>query len=193
VSARDDEERLRAAAAAYQRDVVVPHCPSCSAPCCLLDRVVLELDWPQARALYQIGTSRRAFDRALPPELKEAGGTYYAHTKPCPAFDQAKKSCRVYGTPIKPRSCDDFPVYVDGDAVTADRRCEAVDVDALERRLAAELGADVARVVEDDRFPFLVTLRAAARPPPDDRPAPRRRASRAARGDGSRPPRGRRR
>lgn len=189
---------LRDAAAAYQRDVVVPHCPSCSAPCCLLDRVVLDLDWPQTRALYQIGSSRRAFDRAVqagegPPDIKEQGGRYYAHTKPCPAFDAAQKSCRVYGTPVKPSSCDDFPVYVDGDAVTADLRCEAVDVDALRRRLEQELGVDVARVVADDRFPFLVTLRAGARPPRGAPPAPPRPAKRAASPDGSRPPRGRRR
>jgi hypothetical protein len=45
----------------------------------------------------------------------------------------------VYATSTTPQSCSDFPVYDDGDAVTADLRCEAVraGLDDLRARLRA--------------------------------------------------------
>ena len=186
----------KGAAAEYQRRHVVPHCPSCSRPCCKLEAVVLELDWPRAQRLYAIGTTKRRFDASLqdgsgPAHIRAADGMYYAYGQPCPAYDDVAKGCRVYGTDAKPPSCSDFPVYDDDGAVTADLRCEAVDLDVLQRELEAAIGAPIERVVEDDRFPFLVRLRAAARPRPDATPAPPRRAT--ARGRGAATPRGGRR
>lgn len=176
------DDALHAAAKSYERAAVLPHCPSCKAPCCKLEQVVLELDWPRVERLYSIGSTKRAFDASLrdgsgPPHIRAAGGLYYAFRSPCPAYDEAGKGCRVYGTDTKPPSCDDFPVYADDGALTADLRCEAVVLDDLQRSVEAEVGVPMERVVEDDRFPFLVRLRAAARPRPDDRPAPPRRAT----------------
>jgi hypothetical protein len=137
--------RLVQAAKAWERAHVLPHCAVCSAPCCALETVVLDLDWPRVQKLYKIGKNQRAFDAALPPMLKKQGDLYYAHKAPCPAYQD--KKCTVYDSALKPPSCSDFPIYRDGDAVTADRRCEAVDVDALERALSAV--APVRRQVND--------------------------------------------
>ena len=146
---------LVAAARLYQEQVVIPHCAVCSRPCCKLDELVLDLDWPRVRALYQITSSRKAFNAALPTNIKEERGTYYAHGQPCPAYDDVTKRCNVYGTDTKPPSCTDFPVYEDGDVITADTRCEAVNLDELQKRLG-----DVVRE-HDDEFPVLVTFRPA--------------------------------
>lgn len=156
---------LAQAAATYQERAVIPHCRVCARPCCKLEDLVLDLDWRRARALYQIKGTRGAFDRALhdgsgPTDIKEAHGRYYAHGKPCPAYDDVTKGCRVYGTDTKPEGCSDFPVYRDGDVVTADLRCEAVDVDALARHLEAETGRPL--VCEVDRqFSFFVSFKPA--------------------------------
>jgi Fe-S-cluster containining protein len=171
---------LARAAKSYEAAAVLPHCPTCSQPCCKLEQVVLELDWPQAQALYQITTKRRAFEKSLddgtgPAFVRAAHGMFYAFRSPCPAYDDATKRCGVYGTKTKPSSCDDFPVYQDDGAITADLRCEAVDVDAFTASLRADLGdVDIERS-RDERFPFLVTLRVArrsSRGPPDDPPRP---------------------
>ena len=162
---------MAAAAQAYQERVVIPHCTSCSQPCCKLHTVVLELTGPQVEVLYAIGKTpaRHAagLARALaagtaPPHLqahlKEQHGTFYAHGAPCPAYDTTSQLCTVYGTPHKPQGCSDFPLYLDGDGLTADLRCEAIDPAAL----AAELSAANAghRVVQtpDAQFPVLVTF-----------------------------------
>ena len=157
-------QKLAGAAAGYQREVVIPHCSECSRPCCRLDPLVLELDWRQLKGLWRIEESRRAFDKRLssgngPEEIRAADGLYFAHGKVCPAYDEAGKSCRVYGQGLKPVGCSDFPVYEDEDAVIADLRCEAVDLDALVERLAHAVGSEYRIVRSPDKaFPFLVTL-----------------------------------
>lgn len=156
-----NRDQLRRAAAEIQRTSIVPHCPVCTKPCCKLDELVLDLAWREARALYQITKSRRDFDAALadgsgPAHIKEHAGRYYAHGAPCPAYDTETTLCRVYGTDVKPQGCTDFPVYLDGDAVTADRRCEAVDVDAVERALVAAVPRARLRRVRDAQFPEML-------------------------------------
>lgn len=160
---------LAAAAAAYQEAAVIPHCPKCAEPCCRLNKLVLELTWKQVRVFWRLDEARKAFDRRLaagqgPQEIRAGNGLYYAHGKPCPAYDDAG-SCRVYGQEIKPPGCSDFPVYEDGGVVMADLRCEAVDLAALAPWLARAAGPG-ARIVQtaDKTFPFLVTL--AVKPAP---------------------------
>ena len=150
---------MRAAAHAFERDVVIPHCASCSRPCCGLTDVVLELSFQQVDALYQIGKPQKDFDRALPSMIKKQGDRYYAHGAACPAFNTADHRCRVYETKTKPQECSDFPVYDDDDVITADRRCEAVDANLadLRRRLRAAV-SDPALLVDeepDGEFPEL--------------------------------------
>lgn len=163
---RRDPLRRRAeeVAAAYQAAAVIPHCASCTKPCCRLDPLVLELDWTQLRSLWRIEESRRAFDRRLssgkgPADIRAADGLYFAHGRVCPAYDEAGKSCKVYGQPLKPAGCSDFPVYEDGGCIVADLRCEAVDLDALMARLTRSFGKGfrITRSADAD-FPFLVTL-----------------------------------
>lgn len=157
-------QSLAETAEAYQRAVVIPHCSRCSKPCCRLDPLVLELEWFQLKGLWRVEESRRAFDKRLvagdgPAEIRAAEGLYFAHGKVCPAYDEAGRSCRVYGQDLKPAGCSDFPVYEDGGAIVADLRCEAVDLAALAVRVADALGPGY-RVVQspDPDFPFLVTL-----------------------------------
>jgi Fe-S-cluster containining protein len=157
-------EGLTAAAANYQVAVVNPHCAECAKPCCRLDPLVLELDWKQLKALWQIEESRAAFDRRLsagkgPEEIRAMDGQYFAHRKICPAYDEAQHSCRVYGQDIKPAGCTDFPVYQDRGSVIADLRCEAVDLDGLATWLARSVGPEF-RIVQsaDEEFPFMVSM-----------------------------------
>lgn len=156
-------QELAALAAAYQTAEVIPHCPRCASPCCKLDKLVLELDWAQLRGLWGLAESRKAFDKRLatgrgPIEIRPANGLYYAHSKPCPAFDAAS-GCRVYRTPLKPVGCSDFPVYEDESDIIADLRCEAVDLKALKAAMAEALGEGFRiRQSADPDFPFLVTL-----------------------------------
>ncbi len=150
-------------AAGIQEALVLPHCPRCARPCCLLDRVVIELTWEQVRSLWAVRGEREAFDRALargegPAEIRAADGLYYAHTRPCPAFEEGR--CRVYGTPLKPRGCTDFPVYPDGGGLVADLRCEALDLDRVLEEVRAAAGPRVGvRWEADPRFAYLVTVR----------------------------------
>jgi len=157
-------EELAAAAAAYQVAVVIPHCAECTKPCCRLDPLVLELDWKQLKALWQLEESRTAFDRRLtsgegPEEVRAGAGLYYIHGKVCPAYDEAHRSCRVYDRELKPSGCTDFPVYQDRNCVIADLRCEAVDLKALATWIARSVGKGY-RIVQsaDEEFPFLVSL-----------------------------------
>lgn len=155
--------RLAAAAAAYQADSVIPHCPACTSPCCRLDKLVLDLDWPQVRTLWRIDQPRQSFDRQLassgePVEIRAANGRYYVHSKPCPAY-LGPRGCSIYDQPLKPTGCTDFPVYEDAGAVIADLRCEAVDLDALRQRLTEAVGPDLSiRERADREFPFLIEL-----------------------------------
>ena len=155
---------LQAAADSYQKAQVIQHCAVCANPCCRLDRLVLELTWKQVKVFWQLDEARAAFDRRLasgkgPEEIRAADGLYFAHRKVCPAYDETGHSCRVYGQEIKPVGCSDFPVYADGNCLTADLRCEAVDIDALVAWVARALGPAYRIVQSADRdFPFLVTL-----------------------------------
>jgi Fe-S-cluster containining protein len=128
---------------AFQREHVIPHCPRCSRPCCALTDVVLDLSFAEVKGLYRITSSKKDFDRALPPSIRTQGGRYYAHGVACPAFDTTAQSCRVYGTTTKPQGCSDFPVYEDGDAVTVDLRCEAArqHLPVLRDKLTDAVGA----------------------------------------------------
>lgn len=154
-------DRFREAAEAYQRAVVIPHCTSCKKPCCKLDELVLELSWKTTQKLYKITTTRRDFDQRLadgegPPDLKESHGTYYAHGQPCRGYDVEKQTCTIYNTDYKPEGCSEFPVYVDGDAITADLRCEATNADELQAHLEKTFGRKVRRTV-DHQYAFFVT------------------------------------
>lgn len=157
-------QELAAAAAAYQVAEVIPHCAQCAKPCCGLDALVLELEWKQVKFLWQLDESRPAFDRRLatgqgPQEIRAGNGLYYAHSKPCPAYDTSCGACRIYGSELKPAGCGDFPVYEDGGEVVADLRCEAVDLAALTARLEGALGPEWRIVATADaEFPFLVSL-----------------------------------
>jgi len=156
-------QELASVAGAYQSASVIPHCPRCASPCCKLDKLVLELDWAQVKGLWKLEESRKAFDQRLatgrgPIEIRPANGLYYAHSRPCPAFDPAS-GCRVYRTPLKPVGCSDFPVYEDQGGIVADLRCEAVSLEALKAAMAQALGEGF-RIKQsaDPDFPFLVTL-----------------------------------
>lgn len=155
---------LAAAVDAYQRTTVIPHCPECTKPCCRLDVLVLELEWKQIKSFWRIEESRAAFDKRLaagagPEEIRAANDLYYAHSKPCPAYDQTQHNCKVYNQDIKPRGCTDFPVYQDEGSVIADLRCEAVDIGALTAAIERSLGHGYRVVPSADKdFPFLVTL-----------------------------------
>lgn len=164
MSSRQTASRLADAVAAYQESTVIPHCPSCTRPCCRLDTLVLELEWKQVKLFWKVGESRAAFDKRLasgegPEEIREGDGLYYIHSKPCPAYDEQQGSCRVYDQDCKPAGCSDFPVYQDASDVVADLRCEAVDLDQLVAALAGVLGEEF-RIVRsaDAEFPFLVSL-----------------------------------
>lgn len=166
---------LATAAAAYQATAVIPHCATCSKPCCRLDPLVLELEWRQLKPIWQLEESRKAFDRRLaagkgPEEIRAADGLYFAHRKVCPAYNEEQGSCRVYDQDIKPAGCSDFPVYEDQGSITADLRCEAVDLKALVAWIARAIGPEF-RIVQsaDAEFPFLVTLSVKGRARRDQR------------------------
>lgn len=157
-------QELVAATADYQNTAVIPHCTQCSKPCCKLESLVLELEWKQVKLFWRIEESRHAFDRKLstgkgPEEIRAGNGLYYIHGKACPAYNETGGTCRVYGEPVKPAGCSDFPVYEDEGSIIADLRCEAVDIDALVAWIARALGPGF-RIVKsaDEEFPFLVTL-----------------------------------
>lgn len=165
-SRRSLARELAAAAAAYQVAAVIPHCSVCAKPCCRLDALVLELEWKQIKTFWKLGESRNTFDKRLatgsgPEEIRAGNGLYYVHSKPCPAYDLAGRSCTIYGQDIKPAGCSDFPVYEDLGSVIADLRCEAVSLAALVAWLARAVGPEF-RIVQsaDAEFPFLVTLSA---------------------------------
>ena len=172
-------ESLTAAAADYQVAAIIPHCAECAKPCCRLDPLVLELNWKQLKAFWQIGESRTAFDRRLssgegPEEIRAGDGLYYAHRKVCPAYDEGHRSCRVYDRELKPSGCTDFPVYVDRGSVIADLRCEAVDLNVLATWISRSVGRAF-RIVQsaDKEFPFMVSLsvrRVASTTPVSNRP-----------------------
>jgi Fe-S-cluster containining protein len=140
----------------WQREHVIPHCPECAKPCCNLDELVLDLDKRELRELYGIGPKK------LPAHIKTQDGRYYAHGKPCPAYVDTK--CTHYAT--RPEGCRDFPIYVDGDAMTVDLRCEAMNADAVERALRASFDR-VERAASD--FDELVVFEISRSPSGDAR------------------------
>jgi hypothetical protein len=152
-------------------------------PCCRLDALVLELNWKQVKVFWQLRESRAVFDQRLaagtgPEEIRAMDGLYFAHRKPCPAYDLTERNCRVYGQELKPAGCTDFPVYEHQGSVIADLRCEAVDLAVLGRQMESAVGPGV-RIVQlpDADFPFLVTLsvqRDADTNPGRHRPRPRK-------------------
>ncbi len=150
-------DALEARAKKFEADVVIPHCSVCKRPCCALTDVVLDLSFTEAAGLYAIGTNKKKdFDANLPAAIKKQGPRYYAHGTPCPAYDVEGHRCEVYETPKKPRGCSDFPIYSDGDGVTADLRCEAVFAarESLQPLLQAAVGDDViVHEDEDEQFP----------------------------------------
>ena len=97
---------LATAAAAYQTAAVIPHCTTCSKPCCRLDTLVLELEWKQVKSFWHLEESRHAFDKRLdlgkgPEEIRAGNGLYYIHTttQVHPAgFTVRKSSQRVAAT-----------------------------------------------------------------------------------------------
>ncbi|MDW7710480.1 MAG: hypothetical protein SCH98_08390 [Deferrisomatales bacterium] len=151
----------------YQERVVLPHCGQCRRPCCGLDTLALELTWARLRGVWGLKAPRASFDRALargegPEEIRPQDGLYYAHGRVCPAY--RGRRCAVYGTPLKPPGCSEFPVYEDDGGLLVDLRCEAVDPGSLEGDLARALGPGYAVTrTEDPAFSFLVTLRAVRR------------------------------
>lgn len=157
-------DQLAQAAADYQNETVIPHCPTCGKPCCKLDSLVLEMDWRELKTIWQIKESRKEFDQHLaegngPEEIRPANGFYYAHKKICPAYAPAEGGCRVYNQDVKPPGCSDFPVYENEGELMVDLRCEAVDVEALAEKVAQAVGAEY-RLVKtvDEQFSFLVTF-----------------------------------
>jgi len=151
---------LARVARGIQTRVVLPHCPVCRAPCCLLETLVLELTWKRLKGLWGLPETQAAFDRRLergegPVEIRPQDGFYYAHGSPCPAYEE--RVCRVYRSRLKPPGCSDFPVYEEEGRLVADLRCEALDAGAVEAELrqAAGPGCRVTRTADRD-FRFLV-------------------------------------
>ena len=163
--------RLENIAADFQKQRVIQHCTKCMRPCCKLDTLVLELNWKQVKTLWERVEPRAAFDKLLsegkgPQEIRAGNHLYYIHTKPCPAYDDAGGLCRVYDQPIKPVGCSDFPVYAEGNTITADLRCEAVNINALVQFVNETLGQKLQAYYSSDKtFPFLATVRIKPRRP----------------------------
>ena len=146
-----------------QARAVLPHCPVCRAPCCLLETLALELTWKRLKGLWGLAERQADFDRRLergegPAEIRPQDGFYYAHGAPCPAYEERR--CRVYRSRLKPSGCSDFPVYEEEGRLVADLRCEALDPGAVEAELrqAGGPGCRVTRTADRD-FPFLVRFR----------------------------------
>jgi Fe-S-cluster containining protein len=157
------KNKLMLAVDDIQATMIVPHCRDCSNPCCNFEQLALELDWPRVQKLYQIRRTRAAFDLSLHednavPGLTESHGSYYLHGRPCNAY--VDKQCSVYGTALKPDACSDFPFSVANDVATADRRCEAVHVDAIHDALVAAMGRPMTRTV-DEHHPMYVSFKLA--------------------------------
>lgn len=153
-------QRLDQLASEYQRQHVIPHCASCSRPCCMLTDVVLEFEWPHYVSIYNIDVPQREFDKSLrdgsgPQDVRKMDGIYYTHGAPCPGYDLQTKTCKLYGSELKPENCSDFPVYRDGNILVADTRCEAVDVATFLRHLQQALPDIEMHNVPDDEFPVI--------------------------------------
>lgn len=153
-------QRLQQLASEYQKQHVIPHCASCSRPCCMLTDVVLEFEWPHFVSIYDIAVPQREFDKSLrngsgPHYVRKMDGIYYTHGSPCPGYDQQTKTCKLYGSELKPENCSDFPVYRDGDELIADTRCEAVKIDELLKYLQHALPKSRLKHVPDERFPVI--------------------------------------
>ena len=149
------------ALAQYQQQVIIPHCRSCQRPCCRLTDVVLEFDWQHLSTLYKINQEKKTFDRSLrdgtgPVYIRKQKGTYYTHGSPCPAYDNRSGKCQVYQSRLKPVNCSYFPLYMDGQTVVADKRCEAVNETDLLNLLHTLFNKLSFTKHPDRQFPFLI-------------------------------------
>lgn len=147
----------------YQDQVIISHCQVCRRPCCQLTDVVLEFDWKNLRELYSIELGQKAFDRSLregsgPEYVRKQAGLYYTHGSPCPAYDDVARRCRHYHSRLKPDNCTDFPLYLDGETIVADLRCEAVDKERLLDQLQKALPTWRFRAKPDPDFPILIYI-----------------------------------
>lgn len=155
---------LAAAAKAFEQKFVIPHCTSCSSPCCHLQHAPLELSWPTFSQLYQIKSKKQDFDTSLddgtgPAHIRRMDDLYYPFGVPCPAYSEEKKLCSVYQTDLKPQHCSDFPIYEDGGMITADFRCEALDIDDVIDFMQERFGENSELIVSSDpQFAFMVQI-----------------------------------
>jgi Fe-S-cluster containining protein len=145
----------------YQSREIISHCQVCQRPCCKLTDVVLEFDWKHLRELYRIELGQKAFDRSLrdgsgPEYVRKQMGLYYTHGSPCPAYDEVTRRCRHYHSRLKPDNCTDFPLYLDGETIVADLRCEAMNKDRLLAQLQSALPNLRFRSKPDPKFPMLI-------------------------------------
>lgn len=129
----------------------------------MLTDVVLEFDWKHLRELYAIALGQKAFDRSLrdgsgPEYVRKQAGLYYTHGSPCPAYDEATRRCRHYRSRLKPDSCTDFPLYLDGDTIVADLRCEAMHKDRLLAHLQNTLPTRRFSLRQHPTFPILIYI-----------------------------------
>lgn len=147
----------------YQTREIISHCQVCRRPCCKLTNVVLEFDWKHLRKLYSIELGQNAFDRSLrdgsgPEYVRKQAGLYYTHGSPCPAYDDVTGRCRHYHSRLKPDNCTDFPLYLNGETIVADLRCEAMDKDRLLTQLQHALPTRRFSTRPDPEFPILVYI-----------------------------------
>ncbi len=125
--------------------------------------MVLEFDWKNLRELYSIALGQKAFDRGLrdgsgPNYVRKQAGLYYTHGSPCPAYDNVTRRCRHYNDRLKPDNCTDFPLYLDGQTIVADLRCEAVDKANLLDLLQKTWPTKQFHARPDPDFPILIYI-----------------------------------
>jgi len=147
----------------FQAQEIISHCQTCQRPCCKLTDVVLEFDWDHLRELYQIQLCQKHFDRGLrdgsgPAYVRKQAGLYYTHGSPCPAYDEELLRCRLYHSRLKPDNCSDFPLYLDGEVIVADLRCEAMNKDRLLAQLQNDLPARQFTARPDPEFSILIYI-----------------------------------
>ena len=147
----------------YQAQVIIPHCRRCLKPCCNLTEVVLDFDWRHLVPFYQIDLGQHAFDRSLrdgsgPAHIRKQDGLYYAHGSPCPAYNSSQRRCNYYQSSAKPSNCSDFPIYLDGLSIVADKRCEAVNETDLLNALTRIFTGRRFNMQTNRQFPQLVYI-----------------------------------
>ena len=113
-------------------------CYDCAAACCS-EGTVLALTNDEAFELALAGTDLGVYegDRKLPRHDKKRGAQFYKFLSPCATLVQLEQdgpgSCKVFGSPERPRTCGEFRV--------ASYECEkAVDIQHSQRPLVGETG-----------------------------------------------------